>query len=66
VLLYILFGSPPDFHTATHIHIPYTGSPQIKHITNIKTAFHSIGRIHTISKDLTASPFHPIGFTSEV
>jgi hypothetical protein len=58
--------SPPDFHTATYIHIPYTGSPQIQHITILTTDFHHIERIHTISKDLT-SPFHPLRFsTSEV
>jgi hypothetical protein len=56
-----------DFNTTTHIHIPYTGSPQIQHITILTTDFHPIGKIHTISKDLTASPFHPLGFsTSEV
>jgi hypothetical protein len=27
----ILISSPPDFHTAIHIQILYTGSPQIQH-----------------------------------
>jgi hypothetical protein len=48
-------SSPPDFHTATHIHIPYTSSPQIRHITILTTDFHHIGIIHTISKDLNIS-----------
>jgi hypothetical protein len=43
---------PQDFHTTTHIHIPYTGLPQIRHITILPTDLHHIERIHTISKDL--------------
>jgi hypothetical protein len=54
------FGSPPDFHNDTHIHIPYTGSPQFNTISILATDFHPIGRIQIISKDLTTSPFHPI------
>jgi hypothetical protein len=36
-----------DFHTATHIYIPYTGKPQIQNITILTTDFHHIERIHS-------------------
>jgi hypothetical protein len=57
----IELNSPQDFHTATHIHIPYTGSPQILHITILPTDFHHIERIHTISKDLNNITIPPTG-----
>jgi hypothetical protein len=47
-----------DFDTATHIHIPYTGSP---HITIIITDLHHIEIIHTISKDLNNITIPPTG-----
>jgi hypothetical protein len=54
------------FHTNTHIHIPYTDSPQFNTTNILTTDLHPIKQF-TKSKDLTASPIHPIenteGFT---
>jgi hypothetical protein len=59
-------SSPPDFHTDTHIHILYTGTPQFNIINIPTTDLHPIGEF-TQSKNLIASPIHPIenmeGFT---
>jgi hypothetical protein len=65
--LYILIILYVSIQTSTPLHIfifPKPAHPKFNTITILTTDFHPIGRIHIISKDLTALPFHPIGFSA--
>jgi hypothetical protein len=61
-------GVEVQTYTPLHIFIfPTPAHPKFNTIAILTTDFQPIGRIHVILKDLTASLFHPIGFsTSEV